>query len=133
MKKKKLIFDVVGALIKKRGKILICQRNVFDHFGSQWEFPGGKVEKGEGKIAALKREIKEELGIQAEVGKLIGIFEDEIPTMKIVVYLYSCSITRGTARCIECQDLKWATLKQIAELNLAPADRKICSYLNKCL
>lgn len=128
---KKLIFDVVGALIEDKGKFLVCQRQDNDLFGSLWEFPGGKVEKGEDKKAALKRELKEELGIQVKVGKLINTFEDEIPAMKITVYLYRCNITKGTPRCLECQDLKWITLDKIGSLNLAPADRKIHSYLNQ--
>ncbi len=131
MKKAKLVFDVVGALIKDKDKILVCRRFKHDHFGGCWEFPGGKVKPGEGKTAALKREIKEELGIQIRVGKLINIFEDEIPTMKITVYLYQCYKIRGTAHCLECQDLKWATIKQIGSLNLAPVDRKIYTYLTK--
>ena len=45
--KKKIIFDVVGALIKRKGKILVCQRSDLDLFGSLWEYPGGKVEKHE--------------------------------------------------------------------------------------
>ncbi len=131
MRKKKIIFDVVGSLIKKKGKILVCQRNDFDLFGSLWEFPGGKVEKQEDKKAAIKREIKEELGISIKVGKLINTFKDEITTMKITVYLYRCYITCGRPRCIECQNLKWAKLKEISTLALAPADRKIHTYLAK--
>ena len=129
--KKKIIFDVVGALIKRREKILVCQRNDLDLFGSLWEFPGGKVEKQEDKKAAIKREIKEELGIDIKVGKLINAFEDEITTMKITVYLYKCYITKGTPRCIECQNLRWATIDAIGRLALAPADRKIHTYLSK--
>lgn len=128
--RKKIAFDVVGALIEKDGKILMCQRLAGDLFGSLWEFPGGKVEKGEGKIDALKRELKEELDVDIEVGELIDIFEDEIPIMKITVYLYKCRIDRGTPRCIECQDLKWLDLDEIDALKLAPADRKIYTYLS---
>ena len=130
MKKKKIIFDVVGALIEKKGRFLLCQRFDHDLFGSLWEFPGGKVEKGEDKKMALKREIKEELGIHIRVGRLINTFEDEIPTMKITVYLYRCYITRGAPRCLECQNLKWARLKEIGSLKLAPADRKIYTYMS---
>ena len=129
MTNKKAVFDVVGALIEDNGEILVCQRLDNDRFGSQWEFPGGKVEKGEDKIKALKRELKEELGVDIEVGELIDVFEDEIPVMKIFAYLYRCSITKGTPRCIECQKLEWLTLDEINFLDLAPADRKIYSYL----
>ncbi len=129
--KKKIIFDVVGALIKRKEKILVCQRNDLDLFGSLWEFPGGKVEKQEDKKAAIKREIKEELGINIKVGKLINTFEDENSMMKITVYLYLCYITRGSPRCIECQNLRWATIDAIGRLALAPADRKIHTYLSE--
>ena len=131
MSKKKIFFEVVGALIERDGKILVCQRFDHDQFGSLWEFPGGKVKPGEDKITALKRELKEELGIEVKVRELISTFEDEIPTMKIKVFLYRCAILTGQPRCIECQALKWATLAEIAQLQLAPADRKIHSYLSK--
>ena len=129
--RKKIIFDVVGALIKRKERILVCQRFDDDLFGSLWEFPGGKVEKQEDKKAAIKREIKEELGINIKVGKLVNIFEDENTMMKITVYLYLCYITRGSPRCIECQNLRWATIDAIGRLTLAPADRKIHTYLKE--
>ena len=59
----KVVFDVVGAVIEKDGRILVCQRKDDDWFGSQWEFPGGKIEKGEGRKEALIREIKEEIWV----------------------------------------------------------------------
>ncbi|MCK4462701.1 MAG: (deoxy)nucleoside triphosphate pyrophosphohydrolase [Candidatus Omnitrophica bacterium] len=127
----KHVFDVVGAVIEKEGKILVCQRKDDDQFGSQWEFPGGKVEENEDRVDALKRELKEEIRVEVEVGSLIDIFEDEIPTMKIYVYLYRCSIVKGTPSCIECQNIKWATIVEINTLDLAPADRKIADYLLK--
>ena len=128
---KKAIFDVVGAVIERNGGILVCRRNDDDMFGGLWEFPGGKVEENEDKKEALKRELMEEIGVEAEVGELIRTFEDEKSDMKIYVYLYRCSILSGTPRCIECQDMKWATVSEINALDLAPADRKIAAYLLK--
>ena len=128
---KKVVFDVVGALIEENGKILVCQRMENDRFGSQWEFPGGKVEKGEVKEEALKRELKEELGVEIKVGYFINSFEDEIPVMKIHVYLYRCFIVNGSPRCIECQDIKWVGLDELKMLDLAPADKKIAAYLKR--
>ena len=124
-----LIFDVVGALIERNGKYLVCKRMESDHFGSLWEFPGGKVEEGEGKKEALKREIKEELGVDVKVGDLVSTFEDEIPDMKIYVYLYNAFIQQGKPKCLECQDLKWASFNDLKELSLAPADKKIYLHL----
>lgn len=129
--KNKLHFDVVGALIERDGRYLVCQRLKQDRFGSMWEFPGGKVEKGEDKEGALKREIKEELGIEIQTDGLAHTLEDEIPSMKITVYLYRCSILRGEAQRLECQDLKWAAIEEIRELNIAPADKKILAWLDQ--
>jgi 8-oxo-dGTP diphosphatase len=129
MKKNQLVFDVVGALIVRDGRYLVCKRMENDRFGSLWEFPGGKVEEGEDKISALRREIQEELGVDITVEGLIGVFEDEIPEMKIRIYLFSASIAGEEPRCLECQDLKWALLDEIETLELAPADKKIFLYL----
>lgn len=126
-----VVIDVAGALIEDNGRYLVCQRLEDDRFGSMWEFPGGKVEEGESKKDALRRELEEELGVEAEVGELVSIFEDEIPSMKILIYLYKCSILNGKLKCIECQDFKWANIEDIKKLNLAPADRKILKFLEK--
>jgi mutator protein MutT len=130
--KKTDVFDVVGALIvDNKNKILLCKRMDDDQFGSLWEFPGGKVEMHEDKKEALKRELKEELGVEVKVGRLINRFEDEIPEMRIYVYLYDCSIVDGQPQCLECQDLKWVTLRESKALKLAPADKKITGYLER--
>lgn len=132
MKKKREIFDVVGAFIKdKKNRILLCKRMENDQFGSLWEFPGGKVEMHENKKEALQRELKEEIDIEVKVGRLINRFEDEIPEMKIYVYIYACSILSGEPQCLECQELKWVTLDESKNMDLAPADRKITGYLER--
>ena len=132
-KRRKELFDVVGALIldKKKKKFILCKRMENDQFGSLWEFPGGKVKMHEDKKEALKREIKEELGIDVKVKRLVNRFEDEIPELKIYVYLYDCSIIDGEPQCLECQDLKWVTLKETNTLKLAPVDEKITGYLER--
>ena len=85
---KKVIFDVVGALIRRKDKILVCQRFEDDLFGSLWEFPGGKVEKQENKISALKREIKEETGISniTRIIEDVHVFEFYDPHMREYVF-----------------------------------------------
>lgn len=127
----KKVVSVVGAVIIDGNKFLLAQRKSNDSFGSMWEFPGGKVEEGEDKISALKREIYEELGVDIKVDRFLYNFEDEIPELKIVVYLFQCRIVDGSPRCIECQDFVWADLSGIEKLNLAPADRKIFQFLKK--
>jgi 8-oxo-dGTP diphosphatase len=62
---------VVAALIVKDGQVLICQRTAQQTMPLKWEFPGGKIEAGEGEEAALRRELEEELGIAAAIGPKI--------------------------------------------------------------
>jgi mutator protein MutT len=125
----KRIIDVCGGLIEKDGKFLVAQRKYNDRFGGLWEFPGGKIEDGESKEAAIKRELDEELGIEVETGGTVLVVEDEIPDLKIVIYLIECSVKRGEPRPIDCQDVKWLTLDEIKMLKLAPADYKIVNWL----
>src|ERR1019366_7202176 len=65
------MLTVVAALIVRDSKLLVCQRRRDDSHGLQWEFPGGKVEPGESLVQALARELREELGIDATIGKEI--------------------------------------------------------------
>lgn len=66
---------VVAGLIYQDGKVLICQRKAGTRHGLKWEFPGGKVEQGESPRVALARELKEELGIQARIGREVSRYE----------------------------------------------------------
>src|SRR5579862_532856 len=60
---------VAAALIIRNSKLLVCQRRRDDSHALEWEFPGGKVEPGESPAQALARELREELGIEATIGK----------------------------------------------------------------
>ena len=60
---------VVAALAAKEGRLLIAQRPMGRHMGGKWEFPGGKLEKGETPEAALRRELNEELGVDADIAR----------------------------------------------------------------
>jgi len=58
--------QVVAALLYRENRLLVCQRKENGSFPLKWEFPGGKVERGEGNLAALCRELREELGIEVQ-------------------------------------------------------------------
>jgi mutator protein MutT len=125
----KRIIDVCGALIEHEGKVLVAQRKYADRFGGLWEFPGGKIEDGESKEQAMRRELDEELGIDVEVAGLALVTEDEIPDLKIIFHLFQCTIKKGEPRPIDCQDVKWVTLEDLGGLKLAPVDIKIKNWL----
>jgi 8-oxo-dGTP diphosphatase len=123
--------EVVAALIKRDSKILLCQRKEDDAFGLLWEFPGGKVEDRESGPQALRREIKEELGIDIEVGSLVHRFEDQIPELKINVALYNVLRFEGLIEALDCKVFGFFALTEIKRLDLAPVDKKIAAYLQK--
>lgn len=79
---------VVAAVIKREGRFLIAQRRESGSFPLKWEFPGGKLELGESPKAALHRELREELGINAVIGPEIARYECSYPNHRTVVLLF---------------------------------------------
>jgi 8-oxo-dGTP diphosphatase len=111
--------DVVAAMIQKGDQILIAKRCSPP---KAWEFPGGKVEKGEGKAQALIREIKEELAVQIKVGQHIGQSDVLVGTTQIVMDLFACSLLEGEPQNLEHEALKWIKPTQLNGWDWAPAD-----------
>ncbi|MCU0226219.1 MAG: (deoxy)nucleoside triphosphate pyrophosphohydrolase [Bryobacterales bacterium] len=79
---------VVAAVIKRNGRFLIAQRRSTGSFPLKWEFPGGKLEAGESPKQALRRELQEELGVDAEIGAEIGRYECAYPNFRKVTILF---------------------------------------------
>jgi 8-oxo-dGTP diphosphatase len=73
------MITVAAGILKQDGRILICQRKRGGAFSLQWEFPGGKVEAGEDAQSCLKRELQEELAIEAEIGPEVAAFQYTYP------------------------------------------------------
>lgn len=123
--------QAVAALIVKDGKYLLAQRKKGDCYQNLWEFPGGSIEPGESPSQAIEREINEELNLKVRAGSCLGQFFDQNRRLKLKIYLFSCSIIGGVCRAKDCQDFGFFTLTQANKLSLAPADKKILSYLSR--
>src|SRR4051812_49929296 len=82
--------DVAAGLVFEKGKLLITQRRLNDHLGGFWEFPGGKVEKGETFQECLGRELREELGIEVEVGAEIEDITHSYPEKTVRLKFFKC-------------------------------------------
>src|SRR4029078_12970307 len=115
---------VVAGLIVRDGIVLITQRRADQALPLQWELPGGKVEPGEAPVAALARELREEIGVAAEVGRIWDVLFHAYPAFDLVMLVYACRLRAGEVpRAIEVADLVWAAPGELLAWDILPADR----------
>ena len=117
------MIEVVAALIWKDGKFLICQRPENKARGLLWEFVGGKVEAGESKEDALKRECQEELNICIAVGEQFAEVTHEYSDITVHLTLYNSTIASGEPQLLEHNAIKWIIADEIHEYEFCPADK----------
>ncbi len=125
-------FPVVAAFIRKGPHILLARRPSGKLRAGLWEFPGGKLEGDEPPKEALKREIREELGVEAEIGPFLAEVVHSYPEVTIRLLCYEAKIF-GEPKPLEGQGLSWFLPKELENLPLAPADRVLWSRLREKL
>ena len=113
--------NVVAAVIMKEGKVFATQRG-YGEFKDGWEFPGGKVEAGESPEEALRREIREELEVEVNVGDLIDTIEYDYPAFHLSMKCYACTITGGSPHLLEHEAARWLSADQLDSVAWLPAD-----------
>lgn len=121
---------VAAAIIKNNGMILATQRGYGEMKGG-WEFPGGKLEPGENSVEALKREIKEELDTEIEVGDLLETVEYDYPTFHLSMDCFLCTLLSNTIVLKEHEASKWLSFEDIDNLNWLPADKCLIPKIKK--
>jgi mutator protein MutT len=121
---------IVAALFRKNGKYLLARRKPHKHLGGLWEFPGGKVNEGESEREAMRRQIKEEMGINAVVGDLIAQSTYQYCDMPLLrIRLYDCKSEDKTFSLSDHDAAKWVSLNEIQDIPLSPADKSLVSQL----
>ena len=123
--------EVVAALIWEKDRFLICQRPENKARGLLWEFPGGKVEKGETKEQALCRECMEELAVNLDVRNRFMEVVHEYPDILIRLTLFHCTIPDGFPQALEHNDLKWIHPSQVDGFSFCPADKDILAEIKR--
>ena len=116
---------VTAGIIVKGDRILICQRHRSDAYGLQWEFPGGKVHDGEDLKEALRRELAEELAIEAEIGGEVFRLRHKYPDRYVEVIFYSIERFRGEARNLVFEAIEWVSRARLAKYDFLEADREL--------
>ena len=121
---------VVAALAAKEGRLLIAQRPMGRHMGGKWEFPGGKLEKGETPEAALRRELNEELGVDADIGPIRAAIPYSYPEKDVLLLFYVARLM-GEPKPIDEAALAWVTPDELAGYDLAPVDALMVKRLRE--
>lgn len=122
--------EVVAAVIIKDGKLFATQRG-YGEWKDWWEFPGGKIEAGETLQNALKREIREELATEIEVGALVTTVEYDYPKFHLTMHCYFCSIIGGQFSLLEHEDVRWLGMNELDNVKWLPADIEVVNLLKQ--
>jgi len=122
---------VVAGILQNGDRILICQRSRADAYGLQWEFPGGKVEEGEEMKTSLRRELAEELAIQAEIGSEVFRLRHLYPDRFVEVVFFEIASYKGEVRNQVFEAVEWAPRSRLVEYNFLEADRELVRRICK--
>jgi mutator protein MutT len=124
-------FDVAVAVIKRRGRYLICQRRAGSHYAGRWEFPGGKRRPGERWQACVRREGHEELGVELGRVAWAGRISHRYPHKSVCLGVFRCSIRRGTPKALSSNGLRWVRAADLGRYPFPPANRILIERLQR--
>jgi len=117
------VTTVVAAVIERDGRILICQRRRGQAHELKWEFPGGKLEPGETPEAALRRELREELGIEANVDAEITRYEYIYPNRPaILLIFFRVTVFGGEPRNLVFERMEWEPRERLPDYDFLEGD-----------
>jgi len=120
---------VVAALVERDGRYLITQRRETAVLPLLWDFPGGRVERGESDEAALAREVDERLGASVQVGQLISFVNHPYEKYAVDLYLYECTLLTDELHCRAVKGYAWVTSKEMESYSFTPVDEASMSKL----
>jgi mutator protein MutT len=119
---------VLAAIVERDGRFLVTRRLTGTHLPGLWEFPGGKCEPGETHEACLRRELDEELGVGASVGRELLATTHAYPERTVRLHFRVCVLT-GEPQPRLGQDMRWVTREELKRLDFPEADRELIALL----
>lgn len=121
---------VVAAVIEASERFLVTQRPAGVHLAGMWEFPGGKIDPDEPHAAALRRELREELDVEAEVGERVYHTVHAYGDRTVELHFYRCAL-KGEPRPQLGQQMRWVPRAELRSLGFPPADAELIEMLTR--
>jgi A/G-specific adenine glycosylase len=116
-------YDVTAAVILRSGKALLARRPEGKILGGMWEFPGGKREQSESLPACLRRELREELGVDVRVRDKLTVVQHAFTHFRITLHVFFCDRMRGRPRPIGVAEVRWVGISRLRSYPMGKADR----------
>ena len=126
---RRIIHVVAGVLSDADGRVLLADRPAGKHLAGGWEFPGGKLDPGEEPLAALRRELREEIGIDVVAAEPLVKVSHDYPDRSILLDVWRVTRYAGEPASREGQSLRWCALAELPAANLLAADLPVVEVL----
>ena len=120
---------VVTGILRKGEHIMVGLRPEGKNLAGQWEFPGGKMEVGESPESALKRELQEELSIEAEIGEIRLVSSHNYGETGIILLFYEIRFWKGEPKPVHHSELRWIEPEKLRTLDIPDANRKLLDQI----
>ena len=128
---------VSAAVLIEGGRVLLTQRKAGAHLEGKWEFPGGKVEPGEDPREALRRELREELGIEAAIGEILEVtshrYVEAERTVVLLFFLAARTPDSPPVQAVDVAAFEWATREGLDPARFPPADVDVLRKVERLL
>ena len=123
------VLEVAAGLLFRHGRLLITQRPPGAHLAGLWEFPGGKREPAETMAECLRRELREELGVEVDVQERVERITHAYPEKTVQLEFYRCTLRQGEPQPLGCAALRWITRDELPAIAFPPADARLLEHL----
>lgn len=125
------LLTVVCGVVRDDDNRLLIARRLKGDFARQWEFPGGKLERGESLEACLGRELKEELSIIVRIDSFYSKYDHSYPSLSLCLISYLCTYTCGDIKLVDHDRYEWVELNALRQYDFVEGDLPLVDILIK--